>query len=329
MERIVVPSSVKSLGAFTFEDCTQLIAVELCMGLNQICEGAFRYCRSLERISVPSSVEEIGRDAFRGCVLLTNVDICEGLERIELMAFEGCTSIARINIPTSVMAIKKGAFSNCPSLVVIVFCEEIEDLVTESSLTDWYDHGRKEGWHRVYSLLKSYSILERLGRIQHRRKSRNDIHDMLRRFPAINDYKYEEHCRLIQRRLDRYIALKEPASLLELALWKSKFAEQQSDLNSTNYSALRSEARTSCGATVIIPNVLSFLVGVDSEDDIEYCENKFRRMNHGELDDQLMYAYSMYEYDENDYYTDQYEYDEYDYFMDQYDAHQYSYYKED
>ena len=70
-------------------------------------------------------------------------------------------------------------------------------------------------------------------------------------------------------------------------------------------------------------------VGVDSEDDIEYCENKFRRMNYGELDDQLMYAYSMYEYDENDYYTDQYEYDEYDYFMDQYDAHQYSYYKED
>ena len=71
--------------------------------------------------------------------------------------------------------------------MAIEFCTEIEDLVTELSLTDWYDHGRNVLWQDVYVFLMKHTILQRLGMITVR-KWRDDVHDLLRRFPFIHEY---------------------------------------------------------------------------------------------------------------------------------------------
>jgi len=219
-----------------------------------------------------------------------NADLCEGLVCILDGAFQVCTSLERIKIPSSVTYIFPYSFEDCPNLVAIEFFTEIEDLVTELSLTDWYDHGRNVLWQDVYVFLMKHTILQRLGMITVR-KWRDDVHDLLRRFPFIHEYKFEEYCSLIQRRLDSYDTLKDAASLLELALWKSKFEDQHSDLNSTNYRATKSGARCNCGAAVIIPNVLSLLVGIYPEDDIAYYETESGRMHVEESEDGYMHWY--------------------------------------
>ena len=92
LERIVVPSSVTSICARTFKNCTGLIDVELHEGTAAIMEYAFYNCTSLTRIRVPSSVKVLHRKSFCGCKQLMNVEFCEGLE------FVGVTLILWLHV---------------------------------------------------------------------------------------------------------------------------------------------------------------------------------------------------------------------------------------
>jgi len=236
--------------------------VELCDGLQKITERAFLNCKSLVRIRVPSSVKVIGQ------------------KEIMSNAFHGCTSLVRLNVPASVRTIRPGAFTSCPYLAV-EFCTEIQDLVTELSITEWYAQGMDGRWLFMYTFLVDGSILKRLGRISSM-KWREDILDLLRRFPSISCDKILLYCKLISGRLDCYSDLKDAASLLELALWTSKILEQHADVSSANNlrdAMKKTEHRMNCGATVIIPNVLSFLLPTfdvveDSDEDEENSEDE-------------------------------------------------------
>jgi hypothetical protein len=57
--------------------------------------------------------------------------------------------------------------------------------------------------------------------------------------------------------------LKDTAALLDLAILKTKLDEHGNDkhLGNMDYAMRRAELRSTCGSTVIFPNVLSFLVG--------------------------------------------------------------------
>ena len=71
---------------------------------------------------------------------------------------------------------------------------------------------------------------------------------------------------------------------------RSLGTEQKSDLNSgSNHSAVKLETRYNCGATIIIPNVLSFLVRSDCVEDIAHYQE--------EDEDDDMYSDSQMDYD--------------------------------
>ena len=53
--------------------------------------------------------------------------------------------------------------------------------------------------------------------------------------------------------------------LLELAIWKAKIDDTNGQLEDDITDDLRTECRINCGANVIIPNVLSYLIGNDEE----------------------------------------------------------------
>jgi hypothetical protein len=154
----------------------------------------------------------IGQDAFKSCTQLRDVELVEGLEEIMPNAFHGCTSLVRLNIPASVRTIRPGAFTSCPYLAV-EFCTEIQDLVTELSITEWYAQGMDGRWLFMYTSLVGGSILKRLGRIASM-KWREDILDLLRRFPSISYEKILLYCKMISGRMDCYSDLKDAASLL-------------------------------------------------------------------------------------------------------------------
>lgn len=65
---IVLPDSVRSIGAKAFEACLKLSSVTFGSNVETIGDLAFSGCRILSNIVVPASVVKIGQYAFSGCV---------------------------------------------------------------------------------------------------------------------------------------------------------------------------------------------------------------------------------------------------------------------
>ena len=88
-----VPSTVTSVSAFTFYQCS-----------------------CLKSLYIPSSVISIGSSAFEDCDYLTSLTLSEGLQSIGGSAFDGCKSLSTIAIPSTVNTIMINAFKNCQAI---------------------------------------------------------------------------------------------------------------------------------------------------------------------------------------------------------------------
>lgn len=64
IEKITLPSSIKTIGWWAFYGCENLYEVNLNSGLNTIEYGAFMNCNNLFQVEIPSTVSKIGEDAF-------------------------------------------------------------------------------------------------------------------------------------------------------------------------------------------------------------------------------------------------------------------------
>ncbi len=87
LQTVVLPDTVKELGAGIFSDCTKLKNVNIPASLVRIPESAFSNCSSLESIKLP-----------------------ESLMAIDSYAFFKCTNLKTVNIPYSVRVIGENAF---------------------------------------------------------------------------------------------------------------------------------------------------------------------------------------------------------------------------
>lgn len=166
--------------------------------------------------------------------------------------------------------------------------------MAELSLSDWYDHGMNEDWLQVYSLLAQNQIPDFLNMIT-TAEWKGRLLDVIRRFQFINFHRFYGYCDYIQRLVD-YITLREAASLLEFALWKSKIAEQCYELDSVECNAMRSDARYNCSAAVVIPNVLSFLVRPIIEEDLSHFEEMESSVGSDQIEDNDDEEFQWYDY---------------------------------
>ncbi len=80
---------------------------------------AFNNCIDLMGVNIPASVTHIGQAAFAHCSSLRSISLPENLAVIENGAFEG-TSLQSITIPATVRAIGGFAFFNCENLSTVV-----------------------------------------------------------------------------------------------------------------------------------------------------------------------------------------------------------------
>ena len=78
-----------------------------------ICDGAFRYCKSLQSVTIPNSVTKIGDKAFEKCVSLQSITIPNSVKSIGNRAFCLCRSLQSITILNSVRNIGNNAFLGC------------------------------------------------------------------------------------------------------------------------------------------------------------------------------------------------------------------------
>ena len=139
IKRVVLGSSVNSIGDGAFYGCTSLTSIHIpervtiigvgeIDGVTSIGGGIFKGCSSLRSIDIPRGFDSIGYGAFYGCTSLSLISIPESVTSIENSAFNNCYSLASINIPNSVVSIDAWVFSSCTGLTSIRIPEGVTSI---------------------------------------------------------------------------------------------------------------------------------------------------------------------------------------------------------
>ena len=135
IESVVIPNTVKQIGAYAFENCTNLkeLTVPTTVGADSVGEGILNNTTSLTKITAPIWVVEyadsgilvdvvfnvgqvVGAGMFENATNLKSVQLPADLETIEAAAFKGATALTAIHIPASVTSIAHDAFAYCSAL---------------------------------------------------------------------------------------------------------------------------------------------------------------------------------------------------------------------
>ena len=119
LKSITLPNTIKSIGNFSFEGCTQLSSIVFSENLEAIGWSAFHNCKSLENISLPYSVKDVYGSAFNGCSGLKKLDLPGSLVSIGEMAFADCTSLESVIITSFLTNIESDSFYGCDGLTSI------------------------------------------------------------------------------------------------------------------------------------------------------------------------------------------------------------------
>jgi hypothetical protein len=228
-----------------------------CNKLETIGAWAFNNCCSLRHVKIPF-VRIIGEYTFYYCIILTDAEFGTGLESIAEKAFARCFFLQRIAIPLNAYMFtfdndeqRCTQFDGCDGLarVDIVGGGEIHKTISHLSLQSWRNEMNQE-INRINQFLPATHADDKPWVIE------EWIQSIIRR---IENYK-TEHNNL----------LKEATTLLELALWRAKLRQEDEEEASLDTrkakkakldveNARRQEAHVTCGADIIIKNVMPFL----------------------------------------------------------------------
>ena len=249
--------SVVEIDSYAFDGCENLADVEFGDRLETIRHSAFRKC-ALKHLKLPTIVNM--EAAFRACTYLSDIELSERLQTIGVHAFNRCDRLKRIAIPLKrdlfvydYIWESYTQFFGCDQLVTvdIVGAEGIHKTISSLHIESWRTEMIEEINH-INQVLPNTHADEKTDAI------RQWMHSVL---DKIDHYK-AEHC----------IYVKEGITLLELALWKAKLGEKEessedsaerksekADEAKNDVERERKGKRITCGAGMVIKNVLPFL----------------------------------------------------------------------
>lgn len=151
---IILPESLRAIGARAFTNNVSMTQVHLNEGLETIGEEAFIYA-DLTDVSLPSTLKTIAEGAFDSCEMLEEVTFAKGssalkslgqyafafsaVKRIEFpadcplkvisgRAFYDCKSLETITLPSGLKEIQEWAFEGCSKLKAIDLPDSITTL---------------------------------------------------------------------------------------------------------------------------------------------------------------------------------------------------------
>ena len=93
-----IPYTIKKLGMYVFQNCTNLESVDLPKGVISIDECAFANCINITSIKLPSTVTTIGNYAFHTCENITNMVIPKNVANIGESIFYNCKNLRSIEV---------------------------------------------------------------------------------------------------------------------------------------------------------------------------------------------------------------------------------------
>ncbi len=247
LRNIKLPGA-KEIDTGAFRDCTALANVEFGKELRSIGDYAFYWCMNIQSLNIPF-VREVGKYAFQDCKGLTYAVFGDKLERIRGLSFDGCTRLNFITLPLKDGVIKHGAF-NRPNLERVYLVGSVHRIVSSLHVESWRVEMNAEIQRINKVLPTTYSGVKT-------RVIQQWVQSVTRRFVHFK----VQHNRLLQ----------EAMTLLELALWKAELDEKLGSIDDDSLETkllqpsiiegegARRECRITCGADIVIKNVLPFL----------------------------------------------------------------------
>eukprot|EP00986_Skeletonema_menzelii_P019861 scaffold29433_cov223-Skeletonema_menzelii.AAC.2 len=291
-----IDKSVDEIEKNAFKDCEHLVKVDTHDGLRKVGSMVFWGCRSLRRINL-KSVVEIDEYAFCRCENLESVEFGGNLERIGNDAFMGC-SLTHLKLP-SIITIGISAFWDCTRLIDIELSERLETIEAGAfgrcERLQRIAIPLKRGlivYDSVYHDYTQFDYCEQLATVDliggvyktvaslHMKSWRTEMTAEINRInQVLSNTPSDEKTNVIRQwmdsvmdKMDHYKAehyryIKEGITLLELALWKAKLlgekeeyaAEGEPKKAKVDTESARKERRITCGADMVIKNVLPFL----------------------------------------------------------------------
>ena len=293
---VLIDKSVDEIEDNAFLECENLLQVHTHDGIRRVGGDAFVGCELLRHINLKSAVE-IDEFAFYGCGL-ESVEFGDRLETIERSAFERCSSLKHLKLP-SVITIGIAAFSHCKRLTDIELserlesikgsafwqCERLERIVIplKRDLFE-FTNTHLQAYDHFFNC-KKLTTVELVGGIYttvaslHMDRWRTEMIVEINRINHVlptthhrdKTYAIQQWIGSVIDQMDHYKAehiryVKEGITLLELALWKAKLGEREDDCTEgkakkakIDVESKRNERRVTCGADIVINNVLPFL----------------------------------------------------------------------
>ena len=130
LEKVTLPSTMKSIGVAAFEDCYKLTDINLVEGITYVGQDAFCSCSipeivipgtlikwqnafsqsSVKKVIISEGITTIDSAAFSECYSLMDVTFPSTLKHIENFAFNGCDALSEIELPEGLISIGEAAF---------------------------------------------------------------------------------------------------------------------------------------------------------------------------------------------------------------------------
>lgn len=127
LEEVEIPSSVVSIGASAFSNCTAITKISADnFQVESIGENAFNGCTSLTTITLPESLTSLGELAFNGCSKLETITNSSKIQAIEKATFLNCSKLSSFTINNEVKSVGEESFKGCTSLSSLTMGENVE-----------------------------------------------------------------------------------------------------------------------------------------------------------------------------------------------------------
>lgn len=125
---ISLPSSVTSIGDYSFVGFNHVTTLSLPSELTSIGNYAFYGCSSLQEINIPESVTTLGEYAFYGATSSTSLTLNDKLTTVGQYAFAYNTALTSLEVPTNITSLGQYAFVGCTMLDSVTLNEGLETL---------------------------------------------------------------------------------------------------------------------------------------------------------------------------------------------------------
>ena len=254
--------SVVEIEDYAFYYFGNLESVEFGNRLETIVNCAFGHCASLKTPLRLPSIVTIGHSAFIDCTYLTTIELSERLETIEVSAFKCCYDLQRIVIP-----LKRDLFE---------FDDDVSDLQHYSQFDECFQLTTVDlvgGVHKTVASLHMESWrTEMIAEINRINQVLPGTCPFVEKTDAIREWMDSVIDKMDHYKAEHHRYVKEGITILELALWKARLGEKEDNYvdssegkaKNANVDAVtesaRKEKRITCGADIVIKNVLPFLM---------------------------------------------------------------------